>query len=287
VQLTAAAVEFMTMAKKAGISVDEKVRTRAIDGLKRVLRKDFNGLWADYRYNQQAAALRALSSTGSLDDNYAVELFYGRAAMDSTALADLTSAMAERPNVFQSNLGTLKGELWDELVFKLVKGNQVFDRLRRDRASWSGLYLGSSASAVAAVWEALLRVDPSSDKHALIRDALLAKATANSGFGSTYDNRRAISAFALYLEKAQTGERQVDHHRQRHARRGARRREEGGRRITESEQVPTITVAGGPVGARVQVKYLPLQPGDRPRRRSRASSSAAASPVTRPTAARR
>ena len=262
VQLTAAAVEFMTMAKKAGISVDEKVRTRAIDGLKRVLRKDFNGLWSDYRYNQQTAALRALSTAGSLDDNYAVELFYGRAAMDSTSLADLTSAMADRPNVFQSNLGTLKGELWDELVFKLVKGNQVFDRMRRDRVGWSGLYLGSSSSAVAAVWEALLRVDPSSEKHALIRDALLAKSTANSGFGSTYDNRRAISAFALYLEKAQTGKGKstitvsgmpdvvLDDAKK------------AGRRITESEQVPTITVSGGPVGARMQVKYLPLQPGD-------------------------
>ncbi len=262
VQLTAAGVEFMTMAKKAGVTVDEKVRTRAIDGLKRVLRKDFNGLWSEYRFNQQTAALRALARVGDLDDNYAVELFYGRAAMDSSSLADLTSAMSERPNVFASNLGTLKGELWDELVFKLVKGNQVFDRMRRDRTGWSGLYLGSSASAVAAVWEALLRVDPSNQKHTLIRDALLAKATANQGFGSTYDNRRAISAFALYLEKGTTNggkstvtlsglpEVVLDDVKK------------AGRRMLDSDQVPTVSVSGGPVGARMQVKYLPLQPGD-------------------------
>jgi len=262
VQLTAAGVEFMTMAKKAGVTVDEKVRARAIDGLKRVLRKDFNGLWNEYRFNQQTAALRALARTGDLDDNYAVELFYGRAAMDSSSLADLTSAMSERPNVFASNLGTLKGELWDELVFKLVKGTQVFDRMRRDRATWSGLYLGSSSSAVAAVWEALLRVDPSNQKHTLIRDALLAKATANQGFGTTYDNRRAISAFALYLEKGTSNsgkstvtlsglpEVVLDDAKK------------AGRRMVDSEQVPTVNVSGGPVGARLQVKYLPLQPGD-------------------------
>jgi len=263
VQLTAAGVEFMTMAKKAGVNVDEKVRTRAVDGLKRVLRKDFNGLWSDYRFNQQTAALRALARVGDLDDNYAAELFYGRASMDSTAVADLTSAMAERPGVFASNLGTLKGELWDELVFKLVKGARVFDRLRRDRASWSGLYLGSSTSAVAAVWEALLRVDPSNAQHTLMRDALLAKASAGAGFGSTYDNRRAISAFALYLERAQTSQGRTTVTLSGLPDVVLDDAKKAGRRVIDAEQVPAVTVTGGPVGARLQVKYLPLQPGDR------------------------
>lgn len=262
VQLTAAAVEFMTIAKKAGVTVDERVRGRAIDALKRVLRKDFGGLWADYRYNQQAAALRALSRAGELDDNYAIELFYARASMDSSSLADLTSAMAERPNVFASNLGTLRGELWDEAIFKLVKGNQLFDRLRRDRSSWSGLYHGSSASSVATVWEALLRVDPSNPKHPLLRDALLSKANAQYGWGSTYDNRRAISAFALYLERGQAGQPKTtvslsglsdvvldDAHK-------------AGRRTVDSELVPSAKVNGPAVSARMQVKFLPLQPGD-------------------------
>ncbi len=262
VQLTAAAVEFMTVGKKAGISVDEKVRTRAIDALKRVLRKDFNGLWADYRYNQQSAALRALSRAGELDDNYAIELFYGRASMDSTSLADLTSAMAERPTVFTSNLGTLRGELWDELVFKLVKGNQVFDRLRRDRASWSGLYLGSSAASVSAVWEALLRVDPSNQKHPLIRDALISKATASNGFGTTYDNRRAISAFALYLEKGQSGQPKTTVSLSGLPDVVLDDGKKAARRITDSDVVPSLNVSGPTIAARMQVKFLPLQPGD-------------------------
>jgi uncharacterized protein YfaS (alpha-2-macroglobulin family) len=263
VQLTAAGVEFMNAAKKAGVTVDEKVRTRAIDGLKRVLRKDFNGLWTDYRWNQQSAALRALATLGELDDNYAIELFHGRASMDSTSLADLTSAMSQRPNVFGSNLNTLKGELWDELVFKLVKGNQVFDRLRRDRSGWSGLYLGSSSSAVSAVWEALLRVDPSNQRHTLIRDALLAKATANSGFGSTYDNRRAVQALALWLEKGQTGQGKVTVAVSGLPDVVLDDAKKAGRRLLDSEQVPQVTVTGGPVGARVQAKYLPLTPGDK------------------------
>ena len=96
VALTAQGVEFMVASKKAGIAVDDAVLRRATDGLKRVLRTDFNGLWADYRFDQQTAALRALGRVGELDENYLVELFAKRKTMDAVALADLTYAMALR-----------------------------------------------------------------------------------------------------------------------------------------------------------------------------------------------
>ncbi|HEY1089179.1 MAG TPA: alpha-2-macroglobulin family protein, partial [Archangium sp.] len=262
VALTAQGVEFMAAAKKAGIAVDETVLKRAIDGLKRVLRTDFTGLWADYRYNQQTAALRALGRVGELDENYLVELFARRKSMDATSLADLTWVMAERPNTFQTNLTTLKGELWDSAVFKLVKGQQVFDGIRGDRPLWSGLYLGSPTSTTAAVWEALLRVDPSNPKHTMIRDALLSKSSAQTGFGSTHANRRAIAALGTYLEKnttpqpkttvAITGstEAQLDE-----TRRAARRQIDGDAPLH-------ITVTGGTVSARVQQKYVPVGAGN-------------------------
>jgi uncharacterized protein YfaS (alpha-2-macroglobulin family) len=261
VALTAQGVEFMAAAKKAGIAVDETVLKRAIDGLKRVLRTDFTGLWSDYRYNQQTSALRALGRVGELDENYLVELFARRKSMDATSLADLTWVMAERPNTFQTNLTTLKGELWDSAVFKLVKGQQVFDGIRGDRPMWSGLYLGSPTSTTAAVWEALLRVDPSNLKHTMIRDALLSKSSAQQGFGSTHANRRAIAALGTYLEKNTTpqpkttvaitgvAEAQLDE-----TKRAARRQIDG--------DVPlAITVTGGKVSARVQQKYVPTGAG--------------------------
>ncbi len=262
-QLTAAGIEFITAAKKAGIAVDDKVRQRAIEALKRSLRRDFPGLWSDYKYNQQTAALRGLARVGELDDNYAIELFQSRAGMDSTALADLTMAMSERPQVFQSNLGTLKGELWDELVFKLVKGTSVFDRLRRQRSTWSGLYLGSTPASVAAVWEALLRIDASNPKHPQLRDALLANAKAANGFGSTYDNRRAVSALALWLEKGQSGTPKATVTMAGQPDLVLDDAKKAGRRVLDADKAPTVTVTGAPVGARFQVTYLPLQPGDK------------------------
>ena len=39
-RLTAQGLEFMTLAKKAGIPIDEKVRGRAVSALKAVLRSD-------------------------------------------------------------------------------------------------------------------------------------------------------------------------------------------------------------------------------------------------------
>lgn len=261
VALTAQGVEFMVAAKKAGISVDDAVLKRATDALKRVLRTDFNGLWADYRYNQQTAALRALGMTGDLDENYLVELFNKRKSMDAVALADLTSAMSLRPNTFGTNLTALKSELWDSVVFKLVKGQQVFDGVRGDRTTWNGLYLGSSAATTAAVWEALIKTDPSNTKHTMIRDALLSRGDPRWGWGSTHANRRAIAALGVYLEKNTTPQAKttitipgVDNVVLENDKRA-------GRRTLESDVPAVVTVTGGPVSARVQQKFLPSGAG--------------------------
>ena len=263
IALTAQGVEFMVAAKKAGVSVDDAVLKRAMDALKRVLRTDFNGLWAEYRFEQQTAALRALGRAGSLDENYLVELFNRRKGFRPVALADLASSMAEQPGAFAANLAALKGELWDSVVFKLANGQQVFDGIRGERSVWSGLYLGSSNATTAAVWEALLRIDPANAKHALLRDALVSRASPANGFGSTHDNRRALAALGLYLEKATSpqpksnisiagvGEVAID------------QAKKAARRTTAQERPLALSVAGGPVGTRLEMKYLPLTTGDK------------------------
>ena len=95
--LTAQGVEFITLAKKAGINTDDKVRARAMDGLRRTLRSDFNGFYASYRWNQQAVAVRALANANDIDEHYLIELFQNRKNMDATAMADLSLAMAQKP----------------------------------------------------------------------------------------------------------------------------------------------------------------------------------------------
>lgn len=262
IALTAQGVEFLIEAKKAGMPGDEAVFRRAVDALRRVLRTDFTGLWSEYRFEQQTAALRALGRAGNLDENYLAELFNRRKAFGPLALADLASAMAERPSTFAQNLAALKRELWDSVLFKLAKGKQVFDGIRGDRNCWCGPYLGSSAATTGAVWEALLRTDASNPKHLLLRDALLSLGFPAHGFGTTHDNRRAVAALGLYLEKATAPQPKTTVSIPGVVDMTLDETRKAARRITEQERPLSVTVAGGRVGARVQLKYLPATPGD-------------------------
>ncbi len=262
VALTAQGVEFITLAKKAGVATDEKVRSRAMEALRRTLRSDFSGFYTAYRYNQQTSAVRALAYANDVDEHYLIELFQARKGLDATSQADLALAMAQRPSVFASNLTAMKGELWDSVVFKLVKGVKVFDGIRGDRNFWDGYYLGSSTSTLAATLEALARLNPGDVRLDQLRDALLSRASGE-GFGTTHDNRRAIAALGAYLERAGGPGGKVtvsipgaadatldDGHR-------------AARRTLQSQENGLVTVSGGPVGMRVAYSYLPESPGDR------------------------
>jgi uncharacterized protein YfaS (alpha-2-macroglobulin family) len=262
IALTAQGVEFLAAAKGVGLTVDPSVQQKAIAALKRVLRTDFSGLWSEYRYDQQTAALRALARVGQLDENYLVELYAQRQKMDAVSLADLTSAMSERPSTFSTNLKALRGELWDSVIFKLVKGEKRFDGIRGDRATWSGLYLGSRPATTAAVWEALLRVDPTDERHLLLRDALVSQGSASNGFGTTHANRRAIAALGVYLEKAKTPQPKTSVEVKTLGSFTLDEAKKAARRTSTSEAPLSVSVAGGPVGVRVQQVYLPATRGE-------------------------
>ena len=264
VQVTALTVEFLEAARRAGQKVDEKLLTRAVEGLKRVLRSNYPGLVEEWRYSQQTAALRALTRVGSLDEHYLVDLFQLRERLDIQSLADLASTMSTQPARYKANLDTLRTELWDSVIIKLNKGKPVFEGLKWRRASWWDYgFLTSQPSSVAAVFEALIRLDPAEPRLDQVRDALLSYASAEAGFGSTYENRRALGALALYMEKAkpQVPDTTVTLSAGGELRVNATTK-------TATTQVAgdaplTATVKGGPVGVRVEATYVPATPGDK------------------------
>ncbi|HEY3448937.1 MAG TPA: MG2 domain-containing protein [Myxococcales bacterium] len=261
VALTAQTLEFMVAAKKAGAPVDPKLQERTVEALKRVLRSDFRGLYSDYRYNQQSAAVRALVRAGSLDEHYLIDLFQHRADMDVTSLADLVLAMDSNRSLFKTNLATLDTDLWDSVVTKQYKGKPIFEGLRWRRSGWGLGYLGSNTSAIAAVLESLVMLDPTDKRLELVRDGLLASSTAYGGFGSTHDNRRSISALATYLEKANTRASKVHVALEG----GGELLLEGTKKVArtslQSDTPRSATIEGAEVGARVVYHYLPLAPG--------------------------
>ncbi len=264
VQVTAQTVEFLDAARRAGLKVDEKLLTRAVEGLKRVLRSDYPGLVQEWRYSQQTAALRALARVGALDEHYLIDLFQLRERLDIQSLADLASTMSTQPSRYSSNLEVLRKELWDSVIIKLNKGKPVFEGLKWRRAAW-GYYgfLSTQPSSVAAVFEALVRIDPTNERLDQVRDALLSYASAELGFGSTYENRRALAALAVYLEKAKPAvpDTTVSLSSGKNLRVNADTK-------TASTEVAgdaplSATVKGGPVGVRVEARYVPATPGDK------------------------
>jgi len=262
IQLTAQAVEFLDAATKSGLPVDEKTRARAVTALEKALRSDHPALLPGYRWNQQTAALRALARMGRLDEHYLVDLFHQRADMDATSLADLATAMSGQPQAWRSNLDQLRADLWDGVIFRLSRGQPVFDGLKWRRPGWTGAYLGSNTAAVAAVFESLVRVDPANEKLLLLRDALVSFATADNGFGSTHDNRRAIEALAVYVDKTATPAPSVKISLAAPAREIAL---DAGHRVAmasfEADAPAALDVKGGEAGMRAQYTWMPAAPG--------------------------
>ena len=262
VALTAQAVEFLVAAKKAGVAVDPKLLDRSIEALKRVLRSDFKGLSADYRYNQQSAAVRALVRAGQADEHYLIDLYQHRADMDMTSLADLSLAMNANPGLFKVNIAALDSDLWGSVVTKLYKGQPIFDGLRWRRTGWGSGYLGSNTSSVAAVLESLVTLEPSDKRLALLRDGLISYSSATQGFGSTHDNRRAISALGLYLDKADLGGSKIQIALEGDGELSLEGAKKVARFSLKADAPRSATVKGGEVGARVSYSYLPAAPGD-------------------------
>ncbi|MGC4000339.1 MAG: alpha-2-macroglobulin family protein [Anaeromyxobacter sp.] len=263
VALTAQVLELLRALRAAGLPVDEKVEKRAGEALAKALRSDYPGAWRGFEPNQRTAALAALSRTGHLDEHYAVDLFQARAGMDATSVADLAAAMNGRPDLYRTNLAALKEQLWSTVVFKLRDGKPVFDGLRWGRNGWGGGYLGSDASAVAAVWRSLLLLDPTDPRQAQLRDGLLSYARPDRGFGDAHATRRGLEALATYLDLPQpqlpasslklTGQAALD--------------VDGTRKVgalTARGEAPLSgKLEGAPAGVRVAYAYVPAAPGDR------------------------
>ena len=262
VQLTAQALEFLALVERMGIKPrDPGMRQKAMKALSRALRSDYAGLIPDYRFNQQTAALHALTTTGHGDEHYLIELYNRRDNFDVTSLAALASAMGRSDKPFGANKAVLKDALWDKVAFRLYRGKRTFDGLQ-DRRRWGGYYLGSSTAALASVFEALSILDPNNKDLGLLRDALLSKATANRGFGSTYDNRRAIQALLTYFARANDNSKtvKIDFGRD-----GAMTLQ-GKKRFDHLEVVKDRPLTGRVTGeayGRVRYAYLPKNPGDR------------------------
>jgi uncharacterized protein YfaS (alpha-2-macroglobulin family) len=103
-------------------------------------------------------------------------------------------------------------------------------------------------------------VAPADERQKQLRDGLIAQGSATRGFGSTHENYRAIEALGKYLELAResvpeahvaVGGKQL----------GVDSSHRVGKAVIAADVVPTASLSGAPVGARVSYTYLPAAPG--------------------------
>lgn len=264
VPLTAQALTFLNLAKDLKVPFSKTMADKATFALRRVLRSDYDFL-RNYRYNQQTAALFALVQAGDVDEHYLVDLFHARKKMDAAAAADLLRTFAYLPSRLRESLKsktqTLLDDVWSRVVFQQVQGKLRFERLESSRDAWPYGYLGSTTANLAATLESLSLHDGANPRLPLLRQALLARAGRN-GFGSTYDNRRAVTALIASLKSkgeavapvtisAATGQANLSS-RQKMA------------KLALDEGTTKVNKAGaGTTHAFLRRRFLPQTPGDR------------------------
>jgi hypothetical protein len=263
VQLTSEALEFLALAEQQTIVVDTALRSRAQGALQAALRSDYAwGSWGRFRPGLQVRALRALVRGGVVDEHYLVDTVRSRGGLDATARAELALALLGRPETFAFDLQTLKKELWSSVTFQLVEGRRTVVGIADPRSRWGAEFLGSPTSALATVLEALVRLDPRNPDLLPLVQALLQRAAGHQGFGSTYDNRRAIAALLAYVDVAQpaTAETRLVVHDKTFVLDGVTK---VARLALDAETPLQAQVTGQPVRARVHYRFLPELPGDR------------------------
>ncbi|MDP2340780.1 MAG: alpha-2-macroglobulin family protein [Deltaproteobacteria bacterium] len=264
VQLTAVALEFIALASESKVTVDPALRTRAAEALKQSLRSDYvwSGSYSSWRTNLQAATLRALVRVGDVDEHYLVDLVRTKKNLDASSRAELALAMLGKRKTFSSDLDGLKSDLWSAVTFNLVEGKRVFVGLNDPRRDWGGVVLGSSTSAIATVFHALVLLDPKNPDLMPLLQGLLQRAQGKRGFGSTWDNRTSVAAIIAFLEVADPAkmETKLSINDKSYTLDGAMK---VARWSTTSETPPTAQATGQPVKARVRYRYLPELAGDR------------------------
>jgi uncharacterized protein YfaS (alpha-2-macroglobulin family) len=210
-----------------------------------------------------ASSLRALSMVGAVDDAALGDLLRARKTLEATGRAELALAALARGEPFAKDARAITSELWSSVTFQQVNGRRVVSGLNDPRAVWGGRILGSSTSSLATVLEALVRLDPKNPDLPLVLDALVERGRSSTpGFGSTWDNRAAVSAILAYVEVANPPGQtstvtlgkdtlQLDG------------RTKLARLVTEGAAPLTVTVVGAPVQARTTWRFLPGASADR------------------------
>ena len=191
VHLTAYVVEFLVEAKKSGYAFDAKLLDHSVSALKEALRSDYSQFIDGYAFTERTEALLALSKAGQFDAAYGSEL--AKKARFSSLYAE--TRILQAYNAGQKGGGglidDLRKDLWDNTLFKLQDGKEVYGGLQSRVKSWNSQALESEVRTEASLIRALYPKEAQNPKLHMVIDDLVAQGAAD-GWGNTQLNAIAL-----------------------------------------------------------------------------------------------
>jgi uncharacterized protein YfaS (alpha-2-macroglobulin family) len=272
VYITAYAVDFLTEVKrmndasKSGYVFDEQMYSRALAALGRALRSDYSRAVDGYRYYERACALYSLAKAGKLDIGYARELATIAAQNDVQSMARICEALQKNAPSLGSEINKLNKRLWDQTVFKLDNGKEVFAGLQERSFVIGARVHTNEITALAAMISAFGAAEKRNKKLPELVNELVSLGGDND-WGSTQANCLSLLALRDYIRKpmgatryslAFSGNGDIDKIAY-NAKKGAtvKRWQNGAKADLRLES----TSDGAPCLARYSQRWLPLAPG--------------------------
>ncbi len=267
VSLTAYVVSFLSEAKRSGVPFAPKLLEKPVAALKQALRSDYSGFIDGAAFMERCEALQALSLAGEFDEAYGSELARKAGYLDLYSEAEVLCAYNEGQKGGDEMLPPLRKDIWDNTVFKLREGHEVYGGLQSRINQWGGLVLSSELKTEAAVIRALYPTSKDDPKMKLMVDDLIAAGTGD-GWGNTNTNAAALLALRDVLAKPSLKESvQFDVVQGGDSRKGAIGPDSPTFYYVTGNHVPLkVTRSAGdgakPIYARFRTSYLPSAGGE-------------------------
>lgn len=206
VSLTAWSTMFMVEARSAGFPIDEDLFDRSIRALKSSMRSDYSYYISGAAFEERSWALTALAMAGETVDAYAAELARKAEFLNLESLSQVVVALSQGNRYSEKQLKALYENLWDSIVFRLHRGDEIYGGLQADALSRNGLILPSETRAVAELLRAVVRTPTEMQSDLMLKrrqqliDAIVGLGEGD-GWGSTNANAAALLSLSEVMSQ--------------------------------------------------------------------------------------
>jgi hypothetical protein len=206
VSLTAWVMQFLLEAREAGYPVDEDLLNTLTQSLQQSLRSDYHYFITGEHYTERTMALWALSAAGKVNAGYAAELARKSDYLNLESTARVMRVLAKDLGESAGpTLEKLYKRLWEGLVFRLYRGDEIYGGLQKNSLPLNMLVLPSETRTMAEIVQTLQYAFNSHPRLQTLVNGLTTLGK-DDGWGSTNANVSALLALSRFLQPEQAGQ---------------------------------------------------------------------------------